>query len=78
MRGGNYQGCDATQLLGTVIGKIERVCDARPHTRIALEESIHAVPIAGEDNHEVVLRILHDLEQNFNRLVSMSRSFSGR
>src|SRR5215469_6003909 len=43
--------------------KIERVCDARPHTRIALEESIHAIPVTSEDNHEIVARVLHNLEQ---------------
>ena len=45
---------------------------------IRCEEVFHAVAIAGEDDHQVLALVLHDLQQDLDRLLPVVRSFSGR
>ena len=45
------------------------VRDARRHPGIAPEERVHPVLVAGEDHDEVVALVLHDLEQDLDRLL---------
>src|ERR1700682_6366696 len=45
--------------------------DARPKTRIAPKKFLHAVGIACEDDHEVLALVLHDLQQDLDRLLAV-------
>src|SRR5258708_12878759 len=45
--------------------------DARPKTRIATKKFLHAVRIAREDDHEVLALVLHDLQQDLDRLLAV-------
>src|SRR5258708_22075102 len=45
--------------------------DARPKTRIATKKFLHAVRIAREDDHEVLALVLHDLQQDPDRLLAV-------
>ena len=52
-----------------VIGKFDVVGDARAEARIGMEETVHLVGVAGENNHEIVAIVLHHLQQNLDRLL---------
>ena len=58
---------DREQFVCAVIGEIDVVRDARAHTRIAVEETVHLVLVAGEDHHQIVAIVLHHLQEDFDR-----------
>ena len=39
--------------------------------RIALEEGVHPIAVAGEDYHQVVAVVLHDLQEDLDRLLAI-------
>src|SRR5260370_30674884 len=45
--------------------------DARPKTRIAPKKFLHAVRVPREDDHEVLALVLHDLQQDLDRLLAV-------
>src|SRR5260370_27201385 len=45
--------------------------DARPKTRIAPKQFLHAVRVPREDDHEVLALVLHDLQQDLDRLLAV-------
>ena len=59
---------DREQFVGRIVGEIDVVGDARAEPRVAREEGVHPVLVAGEDYDQVVALVLHDLEQYLDRL----------
>ena len=45
------------------------VGDSGAEAGIGLEELVHPVGVAGQDDHQVVALVLHDLEQDLDRLL---------
>ncbi len=45
------------------------VGDARSEARIGMEEPIHLIGIAGQDDDQIVAVVLHHLQQNLDRLL---------
>ena len=62
---------DRLEFLDPVVREIDVVGDPRAEARIALEEGVHAVPVAGEDHHQVVALVLHHLHQDLDRLLAV-------
>jgi hypothetical protein len=45
--------------------------DARAHAGIGFEESVHAVLVTRQDDHELVAVVLHDLEQDIDAFLTV-------
>ena len=54
-----------------VVRKIQVVRDARTHAGVGAEEGLHAVLVAGQDHDQVVALVLHHLQQDLDRLLSV-------
>src|SRR6185437_10025632 len=61
---------DRDELLRRVVGEVDLTREARPQTRVRLEEPAHEPRIPGHDHDEAVPVILHPLEQRLDRLVA--------
>src|SRR6185312_11067694 len=66
-----HQLRDREQFLGRVVGKVDVMRDARGHAGVAAEERLHPVPVAGQDDDQVVTLVLHDLQQDLDRLLAI-------
>ena len=62
---------DRQQFLVGIVGKIDVMGDARAKARIAGEEAVHAVRVAGEDHHQIVALVLHHLQQDLDGLLAV-------
>ena len=62
---------DLEELVLRVVREGDVVRDAARHPRVGLEELVHAVLVAGEDDDEVVALVLHDLEQDLDRFLAV-------
>ena len=62
---------DQCQLIRLVIRKIDVMRDARRHAGIALEETRHPILVAGEYHDQIVAMVLHHLQQDLDRLLSV-------
>ncbi len=65
-----HQPPNAYQLPEFVVGEVEVVSDPRAHPRVGLEEGVHAVFVACENDHELVALVLHHLKQNLDGLLA--------
>ena len=52
-------------------GEVEVMRDPRAYPGIALEEYVHPVPVAGQDHHQLIPVILHDLEQDIDTFLAV-------
>jgi len=68
---GRDQPRDLLKFRVAVVGKVEVMGDARGHARIAAKESIHAVLVTGENDHQFVALAFHHLKQDFDRFLSV-------
>ena len=64
-----HQRGDLDQLGVVVVGEIDVVRDARREARIAAEEGVHPVLVAGENDDQVVALVLHHLQQDLDHLL---------
>ena len=61
---------DLHQLVGRVVGEVDRPAEAALQTRIGRDEHGHLVRIAGGDHGEVVAVVLHELDDGVDRLAT--------
>ena len=66
-----HQRRDAHQFLDRVVGEVDVVCDARLHPWITLEKRRHAIAVAGEDHDQVVAFVLHRLQEDLDRFLTV-------
>jgi len=59
------------EFINLVVGEVDVVSDTGLHTRNVREELVHSVFVAGNGNDEVVLVVLHDVEENLDGLLSV-------
>ena len=55
---------DAQQFLGAVVRKVQVVGNAAAHAGVGRKKGVHAVFVAGQDHHQVVALVFHDLQQD--------------
>ena len=60
---------DLEQLVQREVGEVDVVGDPRGHARVGPEERVHPVGVAGQDHHQVLAVVLHDLQQDLDRLL---------
>ena len=68
---GHHEGPDRRQLVQGVVGKVDVVRDPGAHAGIGLEERVHPVLVAGQDDDQVLALVLHDLEQDLDGLLTV-------
>jgi hypothetical protein len=62
---------DLQQFVVGVVREGDVVRDAAAQARVALEEGVHAVLVAGQDHDQVVALVLHHLQQDLDRLLTV-------
>mmetsp|Transcript_3532 Transcript_3532/g.8857 ORF Transcript_3532/g.8857 Transcript_3532/m.8857 type:complete len:438 (-) Transcript_3532:45-1358(-) len=62
---------DVDELVRLVVGEVDVVADAARHAGDVGEELVHPVLVAGERDDEVVALVLHHVEQDLDRLLSV-------
>ena len=62
---------DREQLAVVIVGEVDVMGDARAEAGVGLEEPVHLVGVAGEDDDEVVAVVLHHLQQDLDRLLAV-------
>jgi len=62
---------DLHKLIGRVVGEIDVVTDTRHHTGNVGEEPVHSVLVTGNGDDEVILVVLHNVEENFDGLLTV-------
>ncbi len=60
---------DLDQFVGGIVGEINVVANAGHHPGYVGEEFVHAVLVSRHGHDEIVLIVLHDIEENFDRLL---------
>mmetsp|Transcript_62682 Transcript_62682/g.152586 ORF Transcript_62682/g.152586 Transcript_62682/m.152586 type:complete len:308 (-) Transcript_62682:420-1343(-) len=66
-----HDGSDLDEFIGAVVGEVDVVTDTRHHSRNVREEFVHTVLVPGKSDDEVVLLVLHDVQQNLDRFLSV-------
>mmetsp|Transcript_28795 Transcript_28795/g.64356 ORF Transcript_28795/g.64356 Transcript_28795/m.64356 type:complete len:402 (+) Transcript_28795:138-1343(+) len=66
----HHQG-DVHELVGLVVGEVHVVADARGHARDVREELVHPILVARQHHDEVLLLVLHHVEQNLDGLLAV-------
>ena len=61
---------DRQQLVGGVVGELERAREPALEAGIGLDELTHLVGVAGDDHRQVVTVVLHELHERVDRLAS--------
>ena len=62
---------DCQKLIVFVIREVDVMGNPRAHTRIGLEECVHAVFVASKNHHQVISAVLHYLQHDLNGLLAI-------
>ena len=63
--------CNLQQLTVLVVWKVDVMGNTRAHAWIRLEKGVHPIFVARQDDNQVFSIVLHDLQKNLDRLLTV-------